>query len=411
MKHSQLTLGILVAAAWLSLTSPTATGADSTDPAVLAAQQAQALAEARKATAEADLAAAKARFGEVTQPLPTGAGTATNLNIEGKILAYRAADKAADQIAAAIRTALAGQTPSRIVFLSVKEVTNIALLQAFDQQATLLLDQVSQLQIPGGIPRPCPEGGAEGPRALALAPPGVAIDAALTLLRLFKTDRTLVGEDVTLDDFAIVALLVGKLNGIDIVYPPSYFPDAFGSGVVAAVYDKFNKLAQAQSTVANVQDRIAAKKQEIADRKTQAGKDKACAAMLDADAARLEEFANKVSVFKEALSEVNTALTKTSDQSGMALIQSLVLAERLATRMQGAFLLQVKPIAAGGTTHTSTNIFGTSFSFSGGAIVSYVLYRPDGIVATAGTVPVFAGLFKDEKLNDVLQKAAPNPQP
>ena len=410
MKHRQLTLGVLCAAASLSLATPTATGADSTDPAVLAAQQAQALAEAKKATAEADLAAAKARFGEVTQPLPTGAGTATNLNIEGKILAYRAADKAADQIAAAIRTALAGQTPSRIVFLSVKEVTNIALLQAFDQQASALLEQVSQLQIPGGIPRPCPKGGVQL-EMMEVTPPGVAIDAALTLLRLFKTDRTLVGEDVTLDDFAIVALLAGKLSGIDIVYPPSYFPDAFGWKDIPEVYDKFNKLAEAQITVANLPERIAAKKQEIADRKTQAGTDKACAAMLDADAARLEEFANKVSVFKEALAQVNTALTKTSDQSGMALIQSLVLAERLATRMQGAFLLQVKPIAAGGTTHTSTNIFGTTFSFSGGAIVSYVLYRPDGIVATAGTVPVFAGLFKDEKLNDALQKAAPNPQP
>lgn len=134
-------------------------------------------------------------------------------------------------------------------------------------------------------------------------------------------------------------------------------------------------------------------------------------AILDADAARLEEFSNRVSVFKDALAQVNAALTKTSDQSGMALIQSLVLAERLATNMKGAFLLQVKPIAAGGTTHASTTIFGTSFSFSGGAIVSYVLYKPDGLVATAGTVPVFAGLVKEKKLNDALQKPAPNPQP
>lgn len=215
----------LVFAASLSLASPTAMAADSTDPAVLAAQQAQAIAEARKAAAEADLATAKARLGEVTQPLPTGAGTATNLNIEGKLLAYRAADKAADQIAAAIRAALAAQTPPRLVFLSVKEVANISLLQAFNQQASLLLEQVSQLEIPKDIPRLCPKPGAVFQPQVTF-PPGVAIDAALTLLRLFKTDRTLVGEDVTLDDFAILALLVSKLGGIEVVYPPSYFPDA-----------------------------------------------------------------------------------------------------------------------------------------------------------------------------------------
>jgi hypothetical protein len=414
MNHRHIVVGYALAlASLLTITSQPAWAADNatTDPTVLAAQQAQAMAEARKAIAEADLAAAKARLGSVTQPLPSGSGTATTLNIEGKILAYRAADKAADQIATAIIPVIKAQEANKqkIVFLSAKEVANVSLLQAFNEQAALLLAQVPKLVIPSDIPRPCPKPAPPKYRAEEFIAPGVAIDAGLTLLRLFKTDRTLVGEDVTLDDFAIVALLAGKLGGYQLVYPPSYFPDAFGSAAAPQVYETFNKLLEAQFTVANLQDRIAIKKQEVADRKKQAEKDEACQKILDADAARLDALSSQASVFKDTLTQVNAALTKTADPSGIALIQSLALAERLATNMKGALLLQVKAVAAGGTTHTSTNIFGSSFSFSGGAIVSYVLYTSSGLVARAGTIPAFAGLFKDEKINDALADTTPKP--
>jgi hypothetical protein len=76
----------------------TPTPADPAANAKAAAQLEQAIAEAKQATAEAKLATAKAELGSITQPLPTGSGTATSLVVEGRILAYIAADQAATTI-------------------------------------------------------------------------------------------------------------------------------------------------------------------------------------------------------------------------------------------------------------------------------------------------------------------------
>ena len=182
-------------------------GADQpTDLAVMQAQMQQALAQAKQATAEAESAMYKAQIGQISATLPTGKTTATNLNIEGTILAYQAADTATNLIAKAVIDA----KTNKVVFFSTKEITNMARYQAFLAQAELLQSRIPNLtkmptlltDVPCKLP----------PEDKKAAPPLLVIDTALQILALFKVDRTISGHDVTLDEFAVYALVAAKLK-------------------------------------------------------------------------------------------------------------------------------------------------------------------------------------------------------
>ena len=377
-----------------------------TDPAVLKAQTEQALAQARQATAEAQLATEKAKLGSISTPLPGGTVTATTLVIEGDILAYRAADSAAQKIVdAVIRTCpvggtltgglacIAGKpTPEKVVIFSNKELNGLLVYQAFQAQSAVLLAQVSTLTnqpIPPLLSDKTPLICTSTPAKLI--PPLLAVDVALQLAGLFKTDTTITGASVTLDDFAVASLVAEKLTekGVLVAYPPSYYPNALTSIPPALqIYVTFKKIVASQLDLAAAATVIDLKKADITAR---AAKEPKCKDIFAADSATLDARKAQVAATQTAVSQVVTALTATDAQSGLSQIQTLALAEQLAEQFGGASILQLKSIAAGGDTKTKKNILYTSLSFGGGAILAYMMINPTGTIEHSGTVPVYGG--------------------
>jgi len=386
-------------------TTPAADDATNSDPEIAAAKRAQALAEAKAATAkaEADLAKAeadkaKAMLGEITQTTPKGTATAEGLSVEGKIRAYRAAETAATAIAEAVLK----KSPQKVVVFSAKEMNDITFWQSFLQQATVLQNQLAAPTLPplfADNPGQCaPPKTARGvPPAVRTVPPLMAIDAALQLLSLFKVDRTVKGADVTLDDFAIAALVGGKLAAakISVAYPPSYYPGAFAPSSAPRTTQALATLTQRRQTLIDFSTNIDTKKQQIAQRSTQE-QQQACKDRYAEDIALLDNLQTRVKTSIGLLDAFFAGILKADAQSGVTLLQTLIAAEQLSTTFQSAHTLQLKPVAAGGATMTTTNIFGSKISFSGGVVISYMLFDSAGVLVDAATVPQYGG-FVDEK--------------
>lgn len=368
----------------------------STDPEILKAQAEQALAQAKQAAAEADLAAAKARLGQLTVALPKGTISPTKLDIEGNILAYRAAAQAAVAIVNDVVAASPAQR--KIVLYSGKELNTLLVYQAFKAQAELLLSRVPALTtMPTLITdkplAPCPKLPEK-----RVAPPLFAIDTALQLLGLFKTERTITGQDITLDDFAVVSSIAAELKkkGISVGYPPSYYPNALNpSPANLAVYATFRSLSQKQLELGQFAAQVDARKQDLGVR---ASNDPKCKDVYATDIATLDAHKAQVIATAALLGQIVATLTAPDAQSGLSLIQSLSTAEQLARDFASASILQVKAIAAGGSTQTTTNIFGSKLSFSGGVVISYMLLDTTGAVLAAGTVPVYGGYINEENM-------------
>jgi hypothetical protein len=359
-----------------------------TDPELIQAQLKQKLAEAKQATAEAELAAAKAKIGEISVALPKGTTTSTTQHIEGTILAYQAAASAVASIVKDVTTAPA---PKQVVLFSQKEISALTVYQSFKVQADLLITRIPALTtkptlVSDSMPVDC----------VAPVKPKVApllvVDTALQLLGLFKVDRTITGSDVALDEFGVYSLIASDLvaKGISVAYPPSYFPNALNpTPTPLAIHQTFQTLSQKHIELGQFVNQLNDTKNKLS-----AGKEKAtakCKGIYDADIDTVNVAVTQATAAQAAIGQVITALTAADSQSGVTLIQTLSSAELLATGFKSASVLQVKPIAAGGNVQTATNIFRTKLSFSGGVVLSYMLFDPTGAVAHAGTVPLYGG--------------------
>jgi len=372
--------------------------AASDDPKVVEAQKRQALAEAEKARAEAERDAYKAKIGEIsTDKLPKGTITAEKLEIEGRILAYRSADNSTTAIVTSVGSVV--PKPGKVVLFSSKELNGLMTYQAFSAQTNLLIARVPLLTtmpplLTDHLTKPC----STTPRKFV--PPLLAVDTALQVLALFKVDTSIAGAEVTLDDFAIYAMIASKLraSSIDVVYLPSYYPNVFGPPPPALkIYKLFGDLNQKQFDLGDFSATIDQRKADLAKRQT-AETDNACKALYQVDLDALAARQTEVKETQTLLGQIIAGLTKPDDQTGLNLIHTFATAEQLATAFPSAYLLQVKPIAAGGSTKTTTNILGSKLSFSGGSIISFMLFDTSGAVVAAGTSPLYGGYVRDKKM-------------
>ncbi|HEX6707773.1 MAG TPA: hypothetical protein VF169_23720 [Albitalea sp.] len=372
------------------------------------------IAEAQARIAEAEAAAAKARLGSIESTLPKGSGTATDLKVEGAIMAYRTVDAVAARIASVLTQPRLNVT--QVVLFSDKQLNGVLKYRAFIRQAELLEAAINV--VTGGDPdnpQLPPLESASGTckpkdQALAVArlSPLDAVDAALQLLSLAKTDKVLVGNEVKFEEFALAAAVIEKLHAIKpdlrIAYPPSFQPGLFTGRADplqgSAVFVAFTSLMKRDVALAELLKLIARPLDELKERvKTARGDD--CKAMFERDIARLEGREVKAKALQTVLSQMQAGLLKVDDASGASTLQSLYVAEVLATRFSDAHVLQITPVLAGGATMAKTNIFTTRFFFSGGAIASYMLFRGDtGEVVASGTVRGYSGFAKEGTLDD-----------
>jgi hypothetical protein len=372
--------------------TPRACAGDGEDAAIADAKK-------RQAIAEAEAAEAKARLGAITAATPKGTATVDGLSVEGKIRAYRAAATAADEITKDVLSA----KPTAIVFFSAKEIADITTYRAFLRQA----DLVQSLALPLVLPplfadQPSGTSCVPPPRVATKAiPPLVGIDAALQVLSLFKADRSIKGADVTLDEFAVAALVAERLiDKVTVVYPPSYYPSAFQQGATPELDKRFNALTALLQAHIKFSLQISARRQEVAAlaETAEARKDPVCKQRYVEDLAALDLVQARVKAIAVALDQLFANFVKADAQTGLTLLQTLAAAEQLATQFKSAHVLQLRAVAAGGATMTKTNIFRTRILFSGGAVIAYMLFADTGAIVKAGTVPVYGGVVPETEM-------------
>jgi hypothetical protein len=373
------------------------------------AKRDQAFAEANQKKAEAEAAEQKAKLGTLgTANLPKGTGDATALHIEGTILAYQAIDRIADRIAQRISASL-GKGGAVIIY-NEKQLNAVLQANALLAQAKLLNSDMPKVQLP---PLDSDNPTCTAPLVGGAVPTLTGIDIGLQLVSLFKVDKKLAGMDVAVDDYALAMAVVNSIKtlrpDVRAVYPPSYVPGAFapagqdvlGKSLVAAELDTLSKT---QAALSKSLAGIAKKKEAIQKRVASKKETPTCAKALADDLVIATSVEATGQMLKTRADKFVAVLTAVDDKTGATLLQSLAVAEAMARDYSGADVLQLKSIAGGGATLTKTNLFTTSFRFSGGAIISFLLM--DGSTGEAlgsGTVHDYGGFISENELSGGLR--------
>ena len=390
--------------------APTQDDVDAAKRIQALAEAEKATAEARKATVEADTATARAKLGTLDlSKLETPTAEAESLSIEGNLLAYAAIRDLGRQIATAI-------VPIRkpVAIFTAKEMNALAQVRPFTSNLDALKADIATLTAlpPPASPPQCtpfvPAGDTGGGSIGLLG----SLDVAAQILSVFKTSKTMKGMDVTPDSFALSAAVLDQLRqaSIKAIYPPLFHS---GSLLKAATLSNVEKqFLNLRSDAPKIDELIVEvgqyqaglKKIVDADRKPTPG----CKAAYAAAAARLDELATSTQTLKARIEKVLVAATTVDEETGATLLETLVAAEALQASATGANILQLRPISAGGTVLTKKSVFASSFRFSGGAVVAYMLVSSaDGTILHSGIVGGYGGDVKPDQLQAFVNKSFP----
>jgi hypothetical protein len=370
----------------------------------------KAAAEAQKSQSEAQLAAFKAMVGEV--PTSGYAGTVELKDkagsTEAALLAALAAKSAAENIARRLAHALTTSNPRQSVLLfSSSEVPNFQALIAFRSQTAVVekaFDKAEQLSKDADTKAPPPMKFKVEAVPVAGAA-GLALDAVNKLLGFFRTDYTVGGIELSLDDSLLVQALAGNILDLDehiTVKLPALYNATALTDPVSAIMNEATQLSL----------------QRLGGTEKASREDQLSTCFAD-DAGKQTDLATKTDLLSNARAHKDAAdgwraaialcdgffskLT-TADDKGVILLTSIVREGVVADALHnGHWLLVVKIHKSGGSYYTKKNMWsffsGMPFYHMGGVVASYILIDgKEGSVRKSGVVPVHGGFVAAREL-------------
>jgi hypothetical protein len=379
-----------------------------------AADAAKAQADASKAKAEADVAAFKARFGEV--PASRYSGDVTLKENAGKTEALLLAAQAARSAAAAIAKAINGKA-TNVMLIASADVPTFDNLMRFRVELGIVqkaFDEMDRISTAAREKEPAEPAAAPAARAARapqrargvapVAAAGLALDAADKLLGFFRTDYTVGGIDVTLEDAMLVNELAGLLTdeGMTVFLPKVFSGNELSQAAEAVIAD-VQGMAQrrANSTAtATEHQRLAA----VWNERAGAEADVVKKAEMTAAAAAHQRASDGIGKATTLYDSWFDKLSSPDEKSSLVPIVSVIRERALTSALDGGrSLLSVKLHASGGSYYTKKNIWtvfgGMPFFHMGGTVASYALIDgKTGAVKGAGTLPVHGGFVKANKL-------------
>lgn len=377
-------------------------GDDQTAAQLAAATQAAGIAAQQKALSDSQAAIRKNDF-TVPDSGYTGdikAGDKAG-SIEASLLAARAINIAADRVAKRLdKKVNAGES---VILYAGSDLPDFQSLISFRTQCHLIEQALDEAITKVDAART---------KAQVLLPPrvefvspaviGAAFDAANKILGFFRTDYSIQGVAVTVDDLLLINSLANVMTdkGVKIKLPTLYNASALLSisPVVAQLDSLTAKRVALQQKLnlapALVDDLTAAAAKETDPLKK--AKEVEAAANLKAAS---DEGKVTVSLYDGLL----TKLTTPDDKAKLPL-GAIIQQDAIRTALQnGSKLMTVKVSSTGGTYYTRKNLwsfFGTMPFFTmGGAVINYTLLDGNsGVVLSAGAIPIDGGFFKIHKL-------------
>lgn len=377
---------------------------------VAAAEAATALSVAQKAEAEAAAAAFKAQVGEVPNSgysgdvtLEVKAGTT-----EVALLAAKAVITAAQSIEEKIPPEADGKT---ILLYSLAEVPDFQALVAYRAQITLLDREFNDAKATSdeaeGI---APTDRAERETVPLAAAAGLALNAVNKLLGFFRTDYTVGGVDVSLEDSLLIHALAGLIAEpaknrkarLPAVFNPGALSDS-GTGILKEITDLSRRKLNGEET-AKRHEQASAEFRELAEQETDDEEKVALLKKAEAHTKAADVWKTAIGFYDGFFSKLNAA----DDQGTVPFTNVISENEVFAALTGGDLLLIVRIQKSGGAYYTKKNMWtffgGMPFYFMGGTVVSFVLLDGTaGTVVSSGVVPVDGGFVKAGKLQKELE--------
>jgi hypothetical protein len=365
------------------------------------AESLTAVANAQKAQSEAELAALKAKIGDVAGSgtsgaveMSSGAGSA-----EAMLLGASAIQRVAAQFAESIGKADA----TDIVLCASGNVPDFGALLAYQAQFLglgELFRSASETAPPDAFE-------AAGSRAVSLAAAGLTLDAVSKLLSYAKTDYKFAGIDLTSSDSMLVQALAGLLKsaGRRVFIPALYQPGALAAEnpMLANVTLAMTWSQQAKS----YRQRYLAAQQSL---ETQVAAAPADAALK----ARLDQAKSGVAVWQLASDAVDAWLKQVSsaDDKGNTPLATVLRQSEIRDRLNaGAMLLIVQLHKTAGSAYTKKNLWSslgcTPFYVMGGVVAGYVaLDGKTGATIDSQMLPLHGGYCSVSDVAQTLESAS-----
>jgi hypothetical protein len=122
------------------------------------------------------------------------------------------------------------------------------------------------------------------------------------------------------------------------------------------------------------------------------------------DQLRADVRVQALKMLQTRMSEFIAALTK-PDSNGITPLVAMLRAQALKkAKGDGANLLHVGFVTAGGNNIIKRNIFHSSLRFSGGVVAKYLLVDTDGYLAQSGVVACYGGQLKEDDIGKAFTK-------
>jgi hypothetical protein len=209
------------------------------------------------------------------------------------------------------------------------------------------------------------------------------------VVALFRTDVTIQGKDVNIEEVALISQLCRELKAknraVGLVYPTLYPPNLLSNNspeILKALSDIYIEKALADEIVSRY---------EAQDQATQASNpDRPKIPKLKALNARFDKFVD--------------GLLKAAENGGNPLA-SLINAERLISMLgnESSYVLYVRVLKAAGSNKTKKNLFtGSKLYHSGGSVISYMMFDREGAIKMANTLYNYDGYIQVKSKNDNL---------
>jgi hypothetical protein len=370
----------------------------------------KALADAKKAASDSQLAAFKAAVGDVPA---SGISGSVDLKekagqLEATLLAAKAVREASASINNEVRKVLADGT--RIVLFASGDLPTFQSLIAYKAQyaivnkaLTVAIQNSSDLQQRSGV-------------ALEAVPivgaAGIALDSVNKLLSYFRTDYTVGGVELSLDD----ALLVNGVSDLlrtsadnksyVVSVPGIYNPSAISTAGTSIITDLSGLSALKQVAAARAKQH-----DDASDRLTKQSSS-------EKDETKKAELLKKAQQQKQMATDLRAATgvfdawfgkVSSLDDKGTVPLVSVIREQSIQDQLANAQLLVVKIQKAGGGYLMKKNVWtffgGMPLYHMGGVTATYTLLDgKDGHVLAAGTVPVHGGFIKAGELRDYLSQ-------
>lgn len=373
-----------------------------TADAVAAAKAAKDVADAKKAQADSELAAFKAKIGEVPSSGIQGSVELGDKagSMETALLAARATATASRDIAKAVKTKIGAN--ATVFIFPAGESPDLKGLREFRAASELLKAEIiaSMRNVSAAS------------NELPIAAAGVAIDAVTKLLGFFRSDFKVGGSELTADQGALAEAVSGQLRSpasgtnVPVVYIYSLYykyDPAFDAEFLSKELKPLQQLhSQAGGVQRTGETRVASLNADAA--KLTADSDKEKKAKMIEKAGRLQLTIDRL---KKVIGLYDAMTDRLAGEGKMeALVRQFEISQRLAGK--DTFVLTAKMHKVGGSHYVEKNLWTTfgamPFKVMGGVIVSYSLFESQTSQLLASELMPIHGGF--ETANNVGQRIA-----